>query len=147
MSAPVPSPGAPPPRGALGDWLAPILASRSTSLDPAQTAACARLQRLSTELESFRVARQSTLKKLFAPPAVPRGIYLWGGVGRGKTFLMDGFFATTAIRRKTRIHFHAFMRDVHDDLAELKREVDPLAMVAERIAGQWRLICCDEFHV
>src|SRR6185436_15254465 len=147
MNVLAPGSGAPPPGGALGDWLAPILASRGTSLDPAQTAACARLQRLSTELESFRVARQSTLKKLFAPPAVPRGIYLWGGVGRGKTFLMDGFFATTAIRRKTRIHFHAFMRDVHDDLAELKREVDPLAMVAERIAGQWRLICFDEFHV
>src|SRR6185436_5524739 len=120
MNVLAPGSGAPPPGGALGDWLAPILASRGTSLDPAQTAACARLQRLSTELESFRVARQSTLKKLFA---------------------------TTAIRRKTRIHFHAFMRDVHDDLAELKREVDPLAMVAERIAGQWRLICFDEFHV
>ena len=102
---------------------------------------------MATELESFRAARQSTLKKLFSPPAVPRGVYLWGGVGRGKSFLMDGFFATVAIRRKTRIHFHAFMRDVHEDLAKLKREEDPLAIVAERIARRWRLICFDEFHV
>src|SRR5262245_60959673 len=112
--------GAALPTGPLTAWLAPILAARGTSLDSSQAAAFGRLQRLATELESFRTARQSTLKKLFSPPSVPRGIYLWGGVGRGKTFLMDGFFSTVAIRRKRRIHFHAFMRDVHEDLAELK---------------------------
>jgi len=117
------------------------------SLDASQAGAFARLQHLATELESFRTARQSTLKKLFAPPAVPRGVYLWGGVGRGKSFLMDGFFSTVAIRRKRRIHFHAFMRDVHEDLARLKREEDPLEVVAERIAKRSRLICFDEFHV
>jgi cell division protein ZapE len=87
------------------------------------------------------------LKRLFAPPDVPRGVYLWGGVGRGKSFLMDSFFATVGIRRKTRVHFHAFMRDVHEELARLKREEDPLATVAERIARRWRLVCFDEFHV
>jgi cell division protein ZapE len=87
------------------------------------------------------------LKKLFSPPPVPRGVYLWGGVGRGKSFLMDGFYASVAIRRKRRIHFHAFMRDVHEDLATLKREEDPLEIVAERIARRSRLICFDEFHV
>jgi cell division protein ZapE len=60
---------------------------------------------------------------------------------------MDGFFATVAIRRKTRVHFHAFMRDVHEDLARLKQEPDPLATVAARIARRWRLVCFDEFHV
>ena len=60
---------------------------------------------------------------------------------------MDGFFATVAIRRKTRVHFHAFMRDVHEDLARLKQEPDPLATVAARIARKWRLVCFDEFHV
>ena len=60
---------------------------------------------------------------------------------------MDGFFSTVAIRRKRRIHFHAFMRDVHEDLATLKREEDPLEVVAERIAKRSRLICFDEFHV
>jgi cell division protein ZapE len=78
---------------------------------------------------------------------VPRGVYLWGGVGRGKSLLMDAFHATLAIRRKTRVHLHAFMRDVHDELATLKREADPLATVAQRIAKRHRLIAFDEFHV
>jgi cell division protein ZapE len=136
-----------PRSGALNAWLDPILAARGTTLDHAQAAALDRLQRLASELEAFRAARRSPLKKLFSPPAVPRGVYLWGGVGRGKSFLMDGFFATVAIRRKARVHFHAFMRDVHGDLAKLKHEPDPLATVAARIARKWRLVCFDEFHV
>ena len=60
---------------------------------------------------------------------------------------MDAFYATVAIRRKTRVHFHAFMRDVHEELAKLKREADPLATVAARIAERYRLVCFDEFHV
>ena len=135
------------PAGPLTAWLDPILAARGISLDASQAAAFARLQRLAAELETFRAARQSTLKKLFSPPDVPRGVYLWGGVGRGKSFLMDGFYATVAIRRKRRIHFHAFMRDVHEELATLKREEDPLEIVAKRIAQRSRLICFDEFHV
>ena len=131
----------------MREWLAPILAARGTTLDAAQAAARDRLERLAAELAAFRDARQSTLKKLFAPPDVPRGVYLWGGVGRGKSFLMDGFFATVAIRRKTRVHFHAFMRDVHENLARVKHEPDPLATVAARIARKWRLVCFDEFHV
>src|SRR5512144_1075500 len=128
-------------------WLEPLLAARGTTLDHAQAAAFDRLSQLGTELEAFRAARQSRLKKLFLPPEVPRGVYLWGGVGRGKSFLMDGFFATVAIRRKTRVHFHAFMRAVHEQLATLKAEVDPLAAVADRIAERHRLVCFDEFHV
>ncbi len=142
------SPGEIGPRsGALIAWIDPILAARGTTLDHAQVAALERLQRLATELEAFRAARRSTLKKLFSPPDVPRGVYLWGGVGRGKSFLMDAFFATVAIRRKTRVHFHAFMREVHEELARLKDEPDPLATVAAHIARKWRLICFDEFHV
>ena len=128
-------------------WLEPLLAARGTTLDHAQLAAFDRLSLLATELEQFRAARQSALRKLLLPPDVPRGVYLWGGVGRGKSFLMDGFFATVAIRRKTRIHFHAFMRAVHEELATLKNEEDPLAQVAARIAHRHRLICFDEFHV
>ncbi len=147
MNDAVSDPDVPPPAGALTAWLAPILAARGTTLDPAQCAARDRLEELALALEAFRAARRSTLTKLFAPPDVPRGVYLWGGVGRGKSFLMDGFFATVAIRRKTRVHFHAFMRDIHADLATLKREPDPLATVALRVARRWRLICFDEFHV
>ena len=136
-----------PQDGGLVALLQPLLTRRGTTLDAAQGAALARLQRLSDELAQFRVARQSTLTRLFAAPDVPRGVYLWGGVGRGKSFLMDSFFAAVPIRRKVRIHFHAFMRNVHADLHTLKHEVDPLATVAARIAKRWRLICFDEFHV
>ena len=133
--------------GALSDYLEPLLAKRRATLDAAQALALDRLQRLSDELTEFRAARKSTLTRIFNAPDVPRGVYLWGGVGRGKSFLMDSFFATVPIKRKTRVHFHAFMRNVHADLATLKDEVDPLATVAARIAKRWRLICFDEFHV
>jgi len=133
--------------GALVDYLEPLLAKRRATLDPAQAAALDRLQRLSDELTEFRAARQSTLTRIFNAPEVPRGVYLWGGVGRGKSFLMDSFFAAVPIRRKVRVHFHAFMRSVHAELQTLKDEVDPLATVAARIAKRWRLICFDEFHV
>jgi len=136
-----------PRHDAFVDWLEPLLAARGTTLDHSQLAAFDRLELLATELEAFRAARQSTLTKIFMPPDVPRGVYLWGGVGRGKSFLMDGFYASVAIRRKTRVHFHAFMRAVHEELATLKDEEDPLAQVAGRIAERHRLICFDEFHV
>ncbi len=147
MLSPVPPEGAVAQHASLMAWLAPVLAQRGASLDAAQAAAVGRLQRLSDELAAFRRARRSRLTRLLRSPEVPRGIYLWGGVGRGKSFLMDGFFATVPIRRKTRVHFHAFMRSVHEDLATLKREADPLATVAKRIAHRSRLVCFDEFHV
>lgn len=133
--------------GALIAYLEPELVRRNAILDHAQAAALDRLQQLADELEEFRAARQSTLRRLFTTPGVPRGVYLWGGVGRGKTFLMDSFFASVPLRRKTRVHFHAFMRDVHGELKKLKREEDPLVRVAEHIGRRWRLVCFDEFHV
>jgi cell division protein ZapE len=137
------APAAPAVPGAMGA----LLAEHGIVVDPAQAAAVARLERLSVELGAFRAARQSRIKRLFAKPAVPRGLYLWGGVGRGKSLLMDAFYATVPIRRRTRVHFHAFMRDIHDELATMKREVDPLATVAAHVARRWRLVCFDEFHV
>jgi cell division protein ZapE len=139
----VATPGATGVPGAMGA----LLAERGIVLDPAQAHALARLEHLSTQLGAFRAARQSRIKRLFARPAVPRGLYLWGGVGRGKSLLMDAFYATVPIRRRTRVHFHAFMRDIHDELATMKREVDPLAAVAAHVARRWRLVCFDEFHV
>jgi cell division protein ZapE len=133
--------------GALIDYLEPLLRQRGSTLDHAQSAALDRLQTLCDELAAFKVARQSTLKRLLSPPEVPRGLYLYGGVGRGKSFLMDSFHAVVPIRRKTRVHFHAFMRDVHEELKTLVKEVDPLATVAQRIARRFRLVCFDEFHV
>src|SRR5574340_664471 len=133
--------------GGLIDYLEPLLDHRQSTLDPAQVAAMERLQELSDELEAFRAARESRLKRIFAAPPVPRGIYLWGGVGRGKSLLMDSFYATVGIRRKTRIHFHAFMRETQDALAAIREEADPLATVAVQIARRYRLVCFDEFHV
>lgn len=76
-----------------------------------------------------------------------RGLYLWGGVGRGKTFLMDTFFHTLPFPRKTRLHFHRFMQQVHAELKTLKDSEDPLKTVASRLAGKTRIICFDEFFV
>src|SRR5699024_3349748 len=96
---------------------------------------------------SYRAARSTCLKKLFNRPEVPRGVYLWGGVGRGKSFLMDAFYQSVPVKRKTRLHFHEFMRGVHQQLREVKGHADPLDEVAERLARRYRLICFDEFHV
>src|SRR5213593_2130311 len=133
-------------RGALIRHLEPELIRRDIVLDGAQAEALARLQRLYDELVAFKKARQSLLRWL-SPPVPPRGVYFWGGVGRGKSFLMDAFYAAVPLRRKTRVHFHAFMRGVHEELRTLKREEDPLATAAARIAHRHRLVCFDEFHV
>lgn len=76
-----------------------------------------------------------------------QGLYLWGGVGRGKTYLMDCFFEALPFDAKMRIHFHRFMRSVHNDLAYFKGHVNPLERVAEKIAKQTEVICFDEFFV
>ena len=133
--------------GSLLAHLKPDLDRRRIVFDRAQLGALDRLQRLHDELVEFRRARLSLLRRWFHPPLPPRGVYLWGGVGRGKSFLMDAFYTAVPLRRKTRVHFHAFMKGVHDELRTLAREEDPLTTVAARIARRHRLICFDEFHV
>jgi cell division protein ZapE len=123
------------------------LAQRGYTLDPSQQAAADRLQQLYDESVEYKAQRSNALKKLLANPSAPRGIYLWGGVGTGKSFLMDLFFAVVPVNRKTRVHFHEFMRSVHRELDDLKGIENPLDEVAERIASRYRLICFDEFHV
>lgn len=123
------------------------LAARGYTLDAAQRRAADRLARLDEAWAGYKHARRNALLKLVARPEIPRGVYLWGGVGRGKSFLMDCFFSAVPLIRKTRIHFHEFMRGVHRELDEVKGTVDPLDEVARRIAQRSRLICFDEFHV
>lgn len=123
------------------------LAQRGYAADPAQCAAAERLQAMHDQWVAFKARRSNRLKKLINHPAVPRGVWMWGGVGRGKSFLMDVFYETVPLARKTRVHFHEFMRAVHRELREIKQEVDPLDEVARRIARRYRLICFDEFHV
>lgn len=124
-----------------------LTTERGITLDAAQQHAADRLVRLGDELTVLRTARATLIGRVFVRPTVPRGVYLHGGVGRGKSFLMDAFYAASKHRRKTRVHFHAFMRSVHEELRGLKHEADPLVAVAERLAERYRLICFDEFHV
>ncbi|QID17741.1 cell division protein ZapE [Nitrogeniibacter mangrovi] len=135
------------PEHGMIDAYKATLAERGYSPDPAQEAAVKRLQRLYSDLLGFKVARQSFLKKYVFKPQQPRSVYFWGGVGRGKSFLMDCFFESIPYRRKRRVHFHAFMQEVQNDLKQLNHLPDPLKTVADRIADETRLLCFDEFHV
>ncbi len=76
-----------------------------------------------------------------------RGLYIWGGVGRGKTHLMDHFFEAMPFTEKQRVHFHRFMQGIHAELKTLPRTPDPLQIIAKRLASKIRLLCLDEFHV
>ena len=124
-----------------------LLDARGYLADAAQMAAAEGLQALYANLLAFKVGRSSTLKRLLAPPKPPKGVYFWGGVGRGKSFLMDCFFDAVPYRRKKRIHFHAFMQQIHRDLDKYKGEPDPMLKVADQVAKEVRLLCFDEFHV
>jgi cell division protein ZapE len=123
------------------------LQARGYTSDPAQLRAVEALERCAAEWAVFKELRSNALKKLINRPDIPRGVYLFGGVGRGKSFLMDCFFGAVPLKRKTRLHFHEFMREVHRELADLQGTVNPLDELAERIAKKYRLICFDEFHV
>jgi cell division protein ZapE len=137
-----------------------LIAAGELRPDPAQMVIARRLDHLAAELVAGRAARKSNaLGWLFAskkkdhPPV--KGQYIFGGVGRGKTMLMDLFFEQVPIQRKRRVHFHAFMADVHDRIfkhrQKLKngetRQADPMPPVASEIFAEARLLCFDEFSV
>lgn len=123
--------------------------SRHIIPDAAQQAAAERLQRLYDELVVFKHKRRTKLRKLVINPPIPRGVYLWGGVGRGKSLLMDCFFDTVPYQRKRRVHFHAFMQEVHARLhsARQSHARDAIAPVAKAIAAEARLLCLDEMQI
>ncbi len=117
--------------------------------DLAQANAVQHLQRLHQTLISFKRRPRGLLSRVLSRTGQrpPRGLYLWGGVGRGKSALMDAFFAGLPYRRKRRVHFHPFMRSVHEALRLRQNEADPLLGVAAEIARATRVLCFDEFHV
>ncbi|AKJ28967.1 cell division protein ZapE [Caldimonas brevitalea] len=123
------------------------LQERGYKSDPAQLRAVQALQRCYDEWVDYKARRSNALTKLLRRPPLPRGVYMFGGVGRGKSFLMDCFFHAVPVQRKTRLHFHEFMREVHRELADLKGQPNPLDELGRRIARRHRLICFDEFHV
>ncbi len=113
------------------------LAARGYASDPAQLRAVQALERCATEWAQYKDKRSNGLKKLINHPAIPRGVYMYGGVGRGKSFLMDCFFNAVPLRRKTRLHFHEFMREVHRELAQLQGTVNPLDVLGAQIAERY----------
>jgi cell division protein ZapE len=123
------------------------LAARGYTADPAQLRAIDALERCALEWAAFKEKRSNAFKKLINRPDIPRGVYMFGGVGRGKSFLMDCFYNAVPLKRKTRLHFHEFMREVHRELADLQGTVNPLDELAKRMSKRFRLICFDEFHV
>ncbi len=123
------------------------LKARGFKSDPAQLRAVEALERCAAEWSHFKQRRSNPLKKLINRLPIPRGVYMFGGVGRGKSFLMDCFYNAVPLRRKTRLHFHEFMREVHRELAELQGTVNPLDELGKRMAQRYRLVCFDEFHV
>ncbi len=119
--------------------------------DPAQRFAIENLQRLYEELVAAKPHKQSFLSRIGLVarkeqrPA--QGLYIWGGVGTGKTYLMDTFFDTLPFEKKLRIHFHHFMRRVHKERQLQKDQSDPLVLIGEKLAKEARVLCFDEFVV
>src|SRR5436305_14603505 len=139
---------------------AALIASGEIERDTAQEEALDLVAGLEARLRQRRLARKSSsLGWLFGArerrEEPIRGLYLFGDVGRGKTMLMDLFFATSAVKRKRRAHFHEFMSDVHDRVREYRSRIklgavngeDPIRLTAAAIAEETWLLCFDEFHV
>lgn len=117
--------------------------------DPSQLDVITRFEDLQERLAAQR-PRKGGLRTMFfrsEPRETVRGLYLWGGVGRGKTFLMDLFFEGLPVEQKKRIHFHRMMHDVHERMKTLSFVEDPLDKVAAGIAQDTRVLCFDEFFV
>ena len=115
-----------------------LLTARGYRADPAQRVA---IGLLAQWLDGWLRNQRGWLR------APKTGVYLWGGVGRGKSFVMDAFFAAAPVETKRRVHFHAFLQDVQERLRHITGRPDPLALIASEIAADTRLLCFDEFHV
>ncbi len=125
-----------------------LVAAGELKPDPDQAAAAERLYQLRKALAA--TPTPGLFDRLFGkPPAPHRGIYLWGGVGRGKSMLMDLFFAHASVAPKRRVHFHEFMLEVHADIHAAREAAhsDPIPQVAAQVAASARLLCFDEMQV
>ena len=127
------------------------LAKDGHDSDPAQLKIVALLHELQVRLQARQPSRAGFLSRLFGRRGnggdAINGLYIWGGVGRGKTFLMDMFFDTLEVTSKRRVHFHRIMHEVHEKLGQLDDTADPLDVVAASIAESAQVLCFDEFFV
>jgi cell division protein ZapE len=143
----------------LSDRYAAMVAEGRIERDPAQVEAIARLSDIDQQISARRLAsKSSSLGWLFGNREKQnpvKGLYVFGGVGRGKTMLMDLFFESTRIERKRRIHFHEFMADAHERVHEFRQKLkrgeivdqDAIVLTAQSVADETSLLCFDEFHV
>lgn len=127
-------------------WIHQRAQADGFTLDAAQEHAIQRFERLNADLIHLE-RREASLIRRLAPRRAVRGLYVWGGVGRGKSFLMDSFYAYAPVKRKQRVHFHRFMQNIHHELHRLQGQADPLAAVARDLAKDAYLLCLDEFHI
>ena len=130
----------------VAGWVQQHAREHGFELDASQNAALQTLRRVYADLIA-QERLEASLIRLLARKQTVQGVYLWGGVGRGKSFLMDSFFNCAPVARKKRIHFHRFMQEIHHALHRHQGEEDPLAVIAREIAKETRLICLDEFHI
>ena len=125
------------------------LEQKSLRPDSAQQAAVEHTQRLYDHIIAQEGNKQSLLQKIVGGKTAVsvKGLYLWGGVGRGKTYIVDSFFECLPFEEKRRVHFNTFFKEIHDALKDLPKSPDPLKIVAAEIALSARVLCIDEFHV
>lgn len=124
------------------------VSSKRIKTDDKQRQAVQHTQRLYSELNVASQKKISFLSSLFKKNKSPvRGLYLWGGTGRGKTYLVDSFYECLPTKRKYRVHFHRFMLDIHQQLGDLPKLLNPLDVVAAKLAENMDVLCLDEFHV
>ena len=128
------------------EWVRQHAQAHGFELDASQQQAVEHFERLYEDLIGLE-RLEASLIRLLARKRVVRGLYLWGGVGRGKSFLMDSFFNCAPAQRKRRIHFHRFMQEIHHELHARQGQADPLAGFARDFAKDTRLLCLDEFHI
>ena len=132
--------------GVVQRWVAQRAAKHGFALNAPQLRVLSHFERLHRELAARERLDTSFMRLLRRKPPVA-GIYLWGGVGRGKSFLMDSFYEIAPVKRKRRVHFHRFMLSIHRALNRHQGTADPSMAVARELAQRSRLICLDEFHI
>ena len=122
-------------------------------VDPAQLKIVAHLQTISDQLntpapkKTWASRLKSKNNRRLSETRPIRGLYLWGGVGRGKTYMLDFFYEVLSVDKKRRLHYYQFMQEVHDSLKKLTKQKNPLRIIAEDLAGRVRVLFLDEFFV